>query len=96
MPRRADRTFSLPREEARYIDALVAPGAYRSPREVIRAGLNALRERYSTIERWLRDQVVPVHDAMHSDPDRALSVAEVAAAIDTRHADRVKRPKRGV
>jgi hypothetical protein len=33
---------------------------------------------------------------MHSDPDRALSVAEVAAAIDTRHADRVKRPKRGV
>jgi antitoxin ParD1/3/4 len=96
MPRRAERTVSLSSEEARYIDALVASGVYRSAREVIRAGLDALRERDSTIERWLRDQVVPVYDAMRSDPGRAVSVAEVGAAIDARHADRVKRPKRGV
>jgi antitoxin ParD1/3/4 len=94
MPRRAKRTFSLPPEEASYIDALVASGAYGSSGEVIRAGLHALRERDSTVERWLRDEVVPVCDAMQSDPGRAVSATEVAAAIDARHADRVKRPKR--
>jgi antitoxin ParD1/3/4 len=96
MPRRADRTFSLSSEEVRYIDALVASGAYGSPSEVIRAGLTALRERDSKIEDWLRDEVVPVYDAMRSDPGRALSIGDVASAIDARHADRVKRPKRGV
>ena len=96
MPRRARRTFSLPSEEASYIDALVASGAYGSPREVIRAGLNALRERDSTVERWLRDEVVPVYDAMRSDPGRAVSATEVASALAARHAERVKRSKRGI
>jgi antitoxin ParD1/3/4 len=96
MSRQAKRTFSLLPEEASYIDALVASGAYGSPSEVIRAGLNALRERDSTAERWLRDEVVPVYDVMRSDPSRALPAADVRAAIDARHADRVKRAKRGI
>jgi antitoxin ParD1/3/4 len=96
MPRRAKRTFSLLPKEASYIDALVASGVYESPSEVIRAGLNALRERDSLVERWLRDEVVPVYDAMRSDPGRAVSAAEVAAAIGARHSDRVKRSKRGI
>jgi antitoxin ParD1/3/4 len=96
MPPRAKRTFSLPPEEASYIDTLVTSGAYGSPREVIRAGLKALRERDSPIERWLRDEVVPVYDAMRSDPRRAVPAAEVAAAIGARHTDRVKRSKRGI
>ena len=96
MPRRARRTFSLPPEEASYIDALVASGAYGSSHEVIQAGLNALRERDSAVERWLRDEVVSVYNAMRSDPRRTVSATEVGAAIGARHADRVKRPKRGV
>ena len=94
--RQAKLTFSLSPEEANYIDALVASGAYGSSSEVIRAGLNASRERDAKIEDWLRDEVVPIYDAMRSDPRRALSFGEVAAVIDARHADRVKRPKRGV
>jgi antitoxin ParD1/3/4 len=95
MPRQARRTFSLPPEEASYIDALVTSGAYGSPCAVIRAGLRALRERDSTIERWLAAEVAPVYDAMRSDPGRAVPAAEVAVAIAARHADRVKRSKRG-
>ena len=95
MPGRAKRTFTLPPEEVHYIDALVASGTYRSPSEVVQAGLHALRERGSTVDQWLREQVVPVYDAMHSDPDRAVAAAEVAAAIRARHAERLKRSKRG-
>jgi antitoxin ParD1/3/4 len=95
MPGRAKRTFSLPPKDANYIDALVASGACESPSDVIRAGLQALRDRDSTVERWLCDEVVPVYDAMQSDPSRALSALEVAAALRSHHADRVKRAKRG-
>lgn len=94
MPERAKRTFSLSAEEASFVDTLVASGAYTSRSEVVRAGLQALRERTSSVERWLQQQVVPVYDAMRSDPGRAVSASEVAAAIRARHAERVTR-KRG-
>src|SRR3977135_1488839 len=61
------RTFSLPAEQADYIDALVASGTYASASEVVRAGLRALQERDAAVERWLREGVVPVYDAMKAD-----------------------------
>ena len=88
------RTVSLPAEQASYIDALVASGAYASASEVVRAGLRALQERDAVVERWLREDVAPVYDAMQSDPARGLSAEEVLAAIHTRHAARVKTAKR--
>jgi antitoxin ParD1/3/4 len=54
-----------------------------------------LRERASSVERWLQEEVVPVYDAMRSDPSRAVSASEVGVAIRARHAERVKRTKRG-
>ena len=38
------RTFSLPSEQAVYIDRLVASGTYATSSEVIRAGLRALQD----------------------------------------------------
>lgn len=32
-------------------------------------------------ERWLRDEVAPVYDAMQADPGRALAVKDVFGAI---------------
>ncbi len=94
MSARTKRTFSLPAEQADYIDALVASGAYPSASEVVQAGLRALQGRDATVDRWLREEVVPVYDAMQSDPGRAVSATEVAAALRARHAERVKRAKR--
>lgn len=93
------RTVSLPAEQASYIDALVASGAYASASEVVRAGLRALQERDAVVERWLREEVAPVYDAMRSDPARGLSADDVLAAIHTRHSARrdsarVKKAKR--
>lgn len=36
-------------------------------------------------ERWLRDEVAPVYDAMQADPGRGLAVKDVFGAIRARH-----------
>ena len=87
------RTFSLPGEQARYIDSLVASGAYASGSEVVRAGLRALQERDAAVERWLRDQVVPVAAAMHADSGRAIPADRVFDEIRGLHAPRSKKPE---
>lgn len=80
------RTFSLPAEHTTFIDEQVASGSYASASEVVRAGLRALQERDAAVERWLRDEVAPVYDAMQADPGRAQSMEEVFGAIRARHA----------
>ena len=90
MPSPEKRTFSLPTEQAGYIDALVASGVYASGSEVVRAGLRALQERDGAVERWLREEVIGTHDAMQADPGRAVAADQVFAAVRARHADRSK------
>ncbi len=80
------RTFSLPAEHAAFIDAQVASGSYASASEVVRAGLRALQERDAAVERWLREEVAPVVDAMRADPDRAQGVEDVFDRLRARHA----------
>lgn len=94
MPSPEKRTFSLPTEQGGYIDALVASGTYASGSEVVRAGLRALQERDAVVEKWLRQEVVGVFDAMQTDPGRAVSADEVFATIRARHSDRLKRKSR--
>ena len=88
------RTVSLPADQARYLDELVAAGGYASASEVVRAGLRALRERDAAVERWLRNEVAPVHDAMQADPGRGLSADQVGAALRTHHAAHLKAGRR--
>ncbi len=77
------RTVSLPRELAAYIDGLVSSGAYATASEVVRAGLRALQERDGAMERWLRDEVVPVAATMQVDPSRAIPAEDVFDALRT-------------
>jgi len=95
MPSPEKRTFSLPTEQADYIDTLVTSGTYASGSEVVRAGLRALQERDAAVEKWLREEVVAVYDAMQLDPGRAISGKQVFATIRARHSDRLKKKRRG-
>lgn len=76
------RTFSLPTEQASFIDRLVASGDYASGSEVIRAGLRALQERDAAVERWLREEVVPVAREMMEHPERGIPAKEVFESIE--------------
>jgi antitoxin ParD1/3/4 len=89
------RMFTIPAEQASYIDELVAAGTYASASAVVSAGLAALQERETATEQWLREEVIPVYDAMEVDPARGLSADEVTAAIRSRHAKRLNTRKRG-
>lgn len=84
------RTVSLPAEQARYIDALVANGIYASPSEVVRAGLRALQERDAAVDRWLREEVAPAYDAMQADPSRAIPADQVFDGVRAHHTKRLK------
>jgi antitoxin ParD1/3/4 len=88
MPTIEKRTISLPPAQASYIDTLVETGTYASASEVVRAGLRALQERDAVVERWLRDEVIPVYDAMQADPGRGIPAEQLKAALHARHADR--------
>jgi antitoxin ParD1/3/4 len=88
------RTFSLPAEQAKFIDSQVRTGAYASGSEVVRAGLRALKERDAAVEQWLKEEVAPVYDAMKSDPDRGISAHKVFAAVRAHHSARLKASKR--
>jgi antitoxin ParD1/3/4 len=88
MSRIAKRTFSLPAEQAAYIDSKVNAGAYASGSEVVRAGLRALQERDAAVERWLIEEVAPVYDAMKADPRRGLSAKSVFAEARARYTKR--------
>jgi len=90
------RTFTIPAEQASYIDKLVAAGAYASESDVVRAGLAGLQEREAELEQWLREEVVPVYDATEADPARGVSADEVVDAIDSHDTKRLKTKTRGV
>jgi antitoxin ParD1/3/4 len=90
----AKRTFSLPAEQAEFIDSQVKSGTYASGSEVVRAGLRALQERDAAVERWLREDVAPAYDAMKADPKRAIPIEKVFAAVREHHAARMKAAKR--
>jgi len=46
---------------------------------------NALQERDAAVERWLREEVAPVYDAMKADPTRGIPARKVFAAVKSRH-----------
>ncbi len=84
------RTFSLPAEQAAFIDAQVKSGSFASASEVVRAGLRALQERDAAIERWLREEVLATYDRWKADSESGLSPQEVAERMRQHHEARLK------
>lgn len=77
-------SITLPSEMAQQIKAKVASGEYATESEVIRDGIRALAARDKAINRWLRDEVVPVLDDARANPDRLLEPESVRTRLKAR------------
>jgi antitoxin ParD1/3/4 len=65
-------------------------GAYATGSDLRRAGLIALMERDDTLERRLRDDVVPVAAAMDANPSLAIPAEDVFAGLRALHVERLR------
>lgn len=65
MPQRSTRNVSLPPQQDRFIDALVASGRYRTASEAIRDGLRLLEEaeQHRLLDAYITGQLSPVEAA---------------------------------
>lgn len=86
----ATKTVTLPPDQSAFVDRMVDSGAYASATEVVEAELRVLQERDAAKERWLREDVAPVYDAMQAHAGRAVSLDEAYADIRARHARRTQ------
>jgi antitoxin ParD1/3/4 len=43
----------------------------------------------TAVEQWLREEVVPVYDAMEADPARGIPAGQVLTMLRARHAGRI-------
>ena len=43
------------------------------------------RMAHAAVERWLRDEVVPVHDAMKANPERKISAKSILSEVRARY-----------
>jgi putative addiction module CopG family antidote len=77
-------SITLPNEMADLVRSKVATGEYATESEVLRDGLRVLLARDRAVESWLRDQVMPAHDALKADPSTGLSADQVRASLQAR------------
>lgn len=70
-------SVNLPTDVIRLVREKVASGAYASESELVEEAIRTLSAQENGIESWLLDEVVPVYDAMESDPSRALTGEQV-------------------
>lgn len=94
MPTVQKRTFSLPEEKASYIDSLVAAGTYESGSDVVSAGIEALQDRDATIEQWLREEVLPVAEAMEANPGRGVPLDQAMERLREHHKVQVRNSRK--
>ncbi|MFM0058399.1 type II toxin-antitoxin system ParD family antitoxin [Paraburkholderia phytofirmans] len=74
-------SITLPNKMAEFVRDKVARDDYASDSEVRRNAPRVRRERDRAVEIWLRDQVVPVAQALCDNPGRALSADQLRAEL---------------
>jgi putative addiction module CopG family antidote len=74
-------SITLPLEMAEMVKAKVRSGEYASESEVIRDGLRALTARDAAMDRWLREDVLPVYDEVAGNPDKAVTAGKAWETI---------------
>jgi putative addiction module CopG family antidote len=86
--------ITLPDDMAEAVKSKVATGEYATESEVLRDGLRILMARDRAAENWLKDEVATAHDALKSNPSRALTAQQVRATISAQQRSTINKCKR--
>ena len=79
-------SITLPVDVVEAVEARIKSGAYSSVSEVLGDGVRALVERDSTIETWLREEVVAGHKAYLDNPSQGVPADAILSRIKARRA----------
>jgi len=71
-----------------FVRAKVRSGEYASEEDVVREGLNVVREREAELENWLQDVGAERFDAFHANSSNAMTEEELQARLAERRARR--------
>ncbi|TGD98023.1 ribbon-helix-helix domain-containing protein [Methylobacterium nonmethylotrophicum] len=88
-------SITLPHEMAQMVKDKVAAGEYATESEVIRDGLRALLARDAAMERWLREEVVPVFDRVAAGTEPLVPADEVLSGAARRYQARKAETAKG-
>jgi len=78
-------SITLHHDMAQMVKDKVASGTYASESEVIRDGLRALQARDAVIDRWLREEVVPVFDRVVRGDEKLIDAQDVFSGLESRY-----------
>ena len=80
-------SISLSVDLVEFVRNKVTSGEYTSESEVVQESLHHLLNRDRALQERLADEVASAFDALRSTPERAVSVAEVQAALTAEHSN---------
>jgi Arc/MetJ-type ribon-helix-helix transcriptional regulator len=88
---RQQLVVTLPAEMVELVQRKVASGEYLNESDVINDSLSLLLEdQEQSLERWLREEIVPVCLAMEADPSSGMSSSELLASLEGARRERQK------
>jgi putative addiction module CopG family antidote len=90
MPTGRQLVVTLPPEMIDLVQRKVASGEYADESAVIAQSLELLEDREEGLERWLREEVVPVCLAMEAAPASGMSSSELLAGLEAARRERQK------
>ena len=76
--------ITLPLEMAKLVRKKVESGDYATESDVIRESLEDLFFQEEAVEKWLREEVVPIARAMEADPSMGIPIEQVRANLAAR------------
>jgi putative addiction module CopG family antidote len=90
MPASRQLVVTLPEAMAELVRRKVASGEYADESEVIRDSLTFLEDHEQSLERWLREEVVPACLEMEANPSSGMSSSEILASLEAARRERQK------
>jgi antitoxin ParD1/3/4 len=87
---RQQLVVSLPPEMVDLVQRKVASGEYADEGEVIADSLELLEDREQGLDRWLREEIVPVCSAVEAEPSSGMSSSELLDSLEVARRERQK------